>query len=108
MVVQPLFRKLNSENILHRAYYKDGNQQSIILEISTKTKPYYAVNKDSQKVLLSGVQNLAPDLVYELFEDHYEVISNRIIFNRLKMRKLEMWLDEVYTFRDTHKVTEYK
>lgn len=107
MVVQPLFRKLNSENILHRAYYKDGNRLPIVIELARKTIPYYSITNESKKVLLSGSQNIYPEVTYELQEDRWVKVTDKKSLNRLTMLKIEGWLDEVYTFREDHHVTEY-
>jgi len=108
MVVQPLFRKLNSENILHKAYYKDNTKTSIILEIATKTKPYYKVPQGLVKEMLSGNQTIIPELSYELNQEGYNKIMDKSTISQFTVMKIENWLKEVYNFRETHRVTEYK
>lgn len=108
MVVQPLFRKLNSERILHRAYYKEGNRGIIVIEISSRTKPYYAIRPGMEKVLLSGTQSIIPEIVYELHPEEWKKVTDKGSISQFIVKKIENWLNEVYTFRETHRVTEYK
>lgn len=108
MVVQPLFRKLNSERILHRAYYKGNDRGIIVIEISSKTKPYYSIRPEMNKVLLSGTQSIIPEIIYELYPEEWKKVTDKRSISHFTIRKIENWLDEVYTFEETHQVTEYK
>jgi hypothetical protein len=104
MVLEPLFPKLARKGILYRCYRENGDIQ---LDIGTSYVKNYSFVK-SKRNWISGSQMILPDITYVIYEDHWVKYKDTGRLSYFTRKVVEQFLNEIYTFREDHHVTEYK